>query len=82
MHTKTKTNTEAPQTKGGKYNNKSTTTKLSLKNGRQPKPPRGINSFYWRQVFALESVVVNTPKVLSLHGGFITEKQYNQINTL
>ena len=29
-------------------------------NGQQPKPPEGLNAFCWRQIFALDSVVVKT----------------------
>ena len=48
----------------------------------------GLNAFYWRQIFDLDSVVVKTQKLLSSHGGFLTNAMHhdreasNQINTL
>ena len=42
---------------GVTINKKSTTTELPPLNGQQPKPPRGLNAFYWNQIFALDSVV-------------------------
>ena len=46
MHTKTKTNTEPPQTMGSTLNNRSTATEPSPYKGQQPKLPEGLNTFY------------------------------------
>ena len=48
-------------TMGVTINKKSTTTEPPPKNGQQPKPPGGgggLNAFYWYQIFALDSAVV------------------------
>ena len=39
-------------------NYRSTTIEPPPLKGEQPKPPRGLNAFYWYQIFALDSVVV------------------------
>ena len=44
-------------------NNQSTTTEPSHKNGQQPKRPWDLNAFYWYQVFALDSAVVEAKNV-------------------
>ena len=60
MHTKAKTKTEPPQTTGGtnKYqqqqNHHFRTDSSLIYQGD------GLNAFYWRQIFALNSVVVKT----------------------
>ena len=36
---------------GVTLNKKSTTTEPPPKNGHQPKPPGGLNAFYWFQIF-------------------------------
>ena len=36
----------------------------------------GVNAFYWRQIYTLDSVVVNTQKMFSWHGGFITNAMH------
>ena len=50
MNIKTKTNIETPQTMGSTLNKRSTTTE----------PPGDLKAFYWRQIFALDSVVIKT----------------------
>ena len=32
----------------------------------------GLNAYYWYQIFALDSVVVEAQNILSSHGGFLT----------
>ena len=47
----------------------------------------GLNAFYWYQIFALDSAVVEVQEMFSSHGGhllmqcIIMEKHSNQINT-
>ena len=53
-------------------NNKSTTTEPPPKNGQQPKPPGGLYEFYWYQIFALYSAVVEVQEMFSSHGGILT----------
>ena len=62
MHNKTKTNTEPPLTVESTLNNRSTTTEPLPYNGQQTKPPgvRGLNAFYWRQTFTLDSAVAQS----------------------
>ena len=36
-------------------------------------------AFYWHQIFALDSVVVKTQKLLSSHGGFLTNAMHQVI---
>ena len=43
---------------GVTINKKSATTEPPPKNGQQPKPLGGLNAFYWYQIFALDSAVV------------------------
>ena len=43
---------------GVTINKKSTTTEPPPLNRQQPKPPGGLNAFYWYQIFALDSAVV------------------------
>ena len=49
-------------------NKKSTTTEPPPYNGQQPKLPGGLNAFYWYQIFALESAVVEVQEMFSSHG--------------
>ena len=37
----------------------------------------GLNAFYWYQIFALDSAVVEAQKILSSHGGFLTIATYH-----
>ena len=48
---------------------KSTTTEPPPSNGQQPKPPVGLNAFYWYQIFALDSAVVQVQEMFSSHDG-------------
>ena len=47
----------------------------------------GFNEFYWHQIFALDSAVVEVQEMFSSHGGHLTNAMYhhgkhsNQINT-
>ena len=65
----------------------STTTEPPPLNGQQPKPPGGLKAFYWYQIFALDSAVVEVQEMFSSHGGHLTNAMYhhgkhsNQINT-
>ena len=46
-------------------------------NGQQPKPPGGLNAFYWYQIFALDSAVVEVQEMFSSHGGLLTNAMYH-----
>ena len=50
--------------------------------GRQPKPPGGLNAFYWYQIFALDSAVVEVQEVLSSREGHLTNAMYHHGETL
>ena len=41
-----------------------------------------FNPFYWYQIFALDSTVVEAQKMLSSHGGFITIAMYHHRETI
>ena len=71
-------------TMGVTINNESTTTTTDppAENGQQPKPLGGLNAFYWYQIFALDSAVVEAQKMLSLHGGFLTIAMYHHRETI
>ena len=56
---------------GVTINKKSTTTEPSPWNGQQPKPPGGLKGFYWHQIFALDSAVVEVQEMFSSHGGHL-----------
>ena len=64
--------------------NKKSKTEAPPWNGQQPKPPGGLNAFYWYQIFALDSAVVEVQEIFSSHGSFLTnaimKKNSNQIN--
>ena len=72
---------------GVTINKKSTTTEPPPENGQRPKPPGGLNAFYWYQIFALDSAVVEVQEMFSSHGGHLTNAMYHhretpyQINT-
>ena len=56
-----------------------------LKNGQQPKPRGGgggLNAFYWYQIFALDSAVVEVQEMFSLHGSLLTYVMVNHGETL
>ena len=69
-------------TMGVTINNRSTTTEPPPKNRQQPKPLGGLNAFYWYQIFALDSAVVEAQKMLSSHGGFLTFAMYHHRETI
>ena len=50
-------------TMGVTINNESTTTESPPLSGQQPKPLRGLNAFYWYQIFAPDSAVVEAQNV-------------------
>ena len=52
-------------TMGVTINKKSTTTEPPSKNRQQPKPLKGLNAFYWYQIFALDSAVVEVQEMLA-----------------
>ena len=63
---------------GVTINKKSTTTtEPPPYNGQQPKPPGGLNAFYWYQIFALDSAVVEVQEIVSSHGGHLTNAMYH-----
>ena len=61
---------------GVTINKKSTTTEPPP-NGQQPKPPGDLNAFYWYQIFALDSAVVEVQEMFSSHGGHLTNAMYH-----
>ena len=63
-------------------NKRSTTTEPPPKNGQQPKPPGGLNAFYWYQIFALDSAVVEVQEMFSSQGGHLTNAMYHHGETL
>ena len=67
--------------KGVTINKKSTTTEPPPQNGQQPKPPGGLNAFYWYQIFALDSAVVEVQEMFSSHGGHLTNAMYHHGET-
>ena len=69
---------------GVTINKKSTTTEPPPQNGQQPKPPGGggLNAFYWYQIFALDSAVVEVQEMFSSHGGNLTNAMYHHGATL
>ena len=62
---------------GVTINKKSTTTEPPPLNGQQPKPPGGLNAFYWYRIFALDSAVVEVQEMFSSHGGHLTNTMYH-----
>ena len=46
------------------------------------KPPGGLNAFYWYQIFALDSAIVEVQKMFSSHGGHLTNAMYHHGKTL
>ena len=58
-------------TMGVTISNESTTADPLPYNGQQPKPlGEGLNVFYWYQIFALDSAVLEAQ---NSHGGFLTK---------
>ena len=68
-------------TMGVTINKKSTTTEPPPYNGQQPKPPTGLNAFYWYQIFALDSAVVEVQEMFSSHGGHQANAMYHHGET-
>ena len=63
----------------------STTTETLPYNGHQPKPRGrggGLNAFYWYQIFALDSAVVEVQEIFSSHGDLLTNAMYHHKETL
>ena len=67
---------------GVTINKKSTTTEPPPQNRQQPKPLGGLNAFYWYQIFALDSAVVEVQEMISSHGGHLTNTMYHHGETL
>ena len=42
----------------------------------------GLNVFYWYQIIAIDSAVVEAQKMLSSHFGFLTITMYHQRETI
>ena len=42
----------------------------------------GLNAFYWYQIFALDSAVVEVQEMFSSHGGLLTNAMYHHGETL
>ena len=42
----------------------------------------GLNAFYWYQIFALDSAVVEAQEMFSSHGGHLTNAMYHHGETL
>ena len=42
----------------------------------------GLNAFYWYQIFALDSAVVEAQEMFSSHGGHLTNAMYHHVETL
>ena len=66
----------------GVIKKKSTTTEPPPSNGQQPKPPVGLNAFYWYQIFALDSAVVQVQEMFISHDGHQTNAIYHHGETL
>ena len=67
---------------GVTINNKSATTEPPPKNGQQPKPPGGLNAFYWYQIFALDSAVVEVQEMFISYGVHLTKAMHHHGETL
>ena len=80
--TKTKTNTEPPQIwVVHKTTNQQQQQNHCLRTGGSLSHRGGLNAFYWRQISAIESVVVKTKKISS-HGGFLTNATHHHRETI
>ena len=67
---------------GVTINNTSTKTEPPHLNGQQSMPPGGLNAFYWYQIFALDSAVVELQEMFSSHRGHPTNAMYHHGETL
>ena len=63
-------------------NNKSTTTEPPPSNGQQPKPSGSLNAFYWHQIPALDSTVVEVQEMFSSHGNLLTIAMYHFVSRI
>ena len=45
-------------------------------------PPWGLNAFYWYQIFALDSAVVEVQEMFSSHGRHLINAMYHHGETL
>ena len=63
-------------------NKKSKTTKPPPKNGQQSKPLEGLNAFYWYQINALDSAVVEVQEMFNPHGSLLNNAIYHHGETL
>ena len=57
-------------------NNRATTLERTAALATEVGGGGGLTAFYWYQIFALDSTVVEAQKLLSLHGGFLTIALY------
>ena len=62
--------------------NKKSTTTEPPESSLSAKPPGGLNAFYWNQIFALDSAVVEVQEMFSSHGGLLTNAMYHHGETL
>ena len=67
---------------GVTINKKSTITEQPPQKGQQPKPLGGLIEFYWYQIFALDSAIVEVQEMVSSHGGLLTNAMYHHGETL
>ena len=67
---------------GVTINNKSATTEPQPWYRQQPKPPGGLNAFYWYNIFALDSAIVEIQEIFSSHGNLLTIAMYHHGETL
>ena len=69
---------------GVTINKKSTTTAPPPWNGQQPDlgGGGGLNAFFWYQIFALDSAVVEVQEMFSSHEGHLTNAMYHLGETL
>ena len=67
---------------GVTINKTSTTTEPPPQNGQQPKPPAGLDAFYWHQIFAPDSAVVEVQEMFNSHGSLLTNAMYHHGETL
>ena len=67
---------------GVTINKKSTTTEPTPLNGQLPKPPGSLNAFYWYQIFALDSAVVEVQEMFSSLRGHLTNAMCHHGETL
>ena len=67
---------------GVTINKKSTATEPLPLNGQQPKLPGDLNAFYWYQIFALDSAVVEVQEMFSWHGGHLSNAMNHHGETL